>query len=58
MEFGGQAIWAILVTLGVVVLAGAMVYGLMRNRSRTLGEKVVSEASTKQIYEREDRDAS
>ncbi len=58
MEFGGQAIWAVLVTLGVVVLAGAMIYGLMRNRHRTLSEKVATEVSTKQVYDREDRDAT
>jgi hypothetical protein len=56
MEFGGQAIWAVLVTIGVVVLAAAMIYGLLRNRSRTLGEKVVTEQATKAVYDREDRD--
>jgi predicted MFS family arabinose efflux permease len=57
MEFGGQAIWLVLLTLGVVVLAGAMIYGIMRNRQRTLSERVMTEVETKREYEREDRDA-
>ena len=58
MEFGGQAMWLILLTLGVVVLAAAMIYGMMRNRTRTLGERVMTEVETKREYEREDRDPS
>ncbi|SMQ85261.1 hypothetical protein SAMN06295905_2538 [Devosia lucknowensis] len=58
MEFGGQAMWLILLTLGVVVLAAAMIYGTMRNRTRTLGERVMTEVETKREYEREDRDPS
>lgn len=58
MEYGGQAFWLILLTLGVVVLGGAMVYGIMRNRHRTLSEKVTTEIETKREYEREDRDKS
>lgn len=58
MEFGGQAIWAVLLTVGVIVLAAAMIYGSMRNRSRTPAERVVTEAATKREYQREDRDAS
>jgi predicted MFS family arabinose efflux permease len=56
MEFGGQAMWAVLLTIGVVVLAGAMIYGVLRNRQRTPVEKVVTEAATRREYEREDRD--
>lgn len=58
MEYGGQAFWLILLTLGVVVLGGAMVYGIMRNRKRTVSEKVTTEIETKREYEREDRDKS
>ena len=58
MEFGGQAVWAVLVTIGVVVLAAGMIFGLMRNRNRTLSEKVTTERATKQAYERENRDAT
>ncbi len=56
MEYGGQAMWLVLLTLGVVVLAAAMIYGTMRNRSRTLSERVATEVATKREYEREDRD--
>lgn len=56
MEYGGQAFWLILLTIGVVLLAGAMIYGTMRNRKRTLGERVATEVATKREYEREDRD--
>lgn len=56
MEFGGQAFWLILLTVGVIVLAGAMIYGSMQNRKRTLGERVATEVATKREYEREDRD--
>lgn len=58
MEFGGQAIWAVVITLGVIVLAGAMIYGMMRNRQRTLSERILTEVETKREYEREDRDPS
>ena len=58
MEFGGQAMWAVLLTLGVVALAGAMIFGTLRNRQRTPTEKIVTEAATKREYEREDRDQS
>ena len=56
MEFGGQAIWAVLITIGVIVLAAAMTYGILRNRNRTLSEKITTERETKRVYEREDRD--
>ncbi|MBJ3786161.1 hypothetical protein [Devosia sediminis] len=58
MEYGGQAMWLVLLTLGVVVLAAAMIYGTMRNRQRSLSEKVTTEVETKREYQRENRDAS
>jgi hypothetical protein len=58
MEYGGQAIWLILLTLGVVVLAAAMIYGTTRNRKRSLAERVTTEVETKREYQREDRDAT
>lgn len=58
MEFGGQAFWLVLLTFGVAVLAGAMIYGTMRNRQRTLSERVRTEVETKREYRREDRDDS
>ncbi len=58
MEFGGQAIWAVVITVGVAILAAGMIYGIMRNRQRTLSERVLTEVETKREYQREDRDAS
>lgn len=54
----GPAFWLILLTLGPVVLALAMGYAIIRNRSRTPAEKAQTEAATKREYEREDRDQS
>lgn len=56
MDFGGQAIWAVLITVGVVILAAGLIYGMSRNRQRTLSERVLTEVETKREYEREDRD--
>ena len=58
MLFGGQAMWLVLLTVGVVVLAAAMIYGTMRNRQRTLSERGLTEVETRREYEREDRDPS
>ena len=56
MDISGQTFWLILLTLGVVVLAGAMAYGALRSRARTRREAAVTEAATRQEYAREDRD--
>ena len=56
METTGPALWLILLTFGVVVLGAAMIYGTMRNRQRTLSERVTTEVETKREYQREDRD--
>lgn len=58
MDMIGPSLWLILLTVGVVVLGGAMIYGTMRNRQRTLSEKVTTEVETRREYQREDRDAS
>ena len=58
METIPPYIWLIALTLGVVLLGGAMIFGTMRNRQRTLSEKVTTEVETKRNYQREDRDAS
>lgn len=58
MDIAGPTMWLILLTIGVVILGGAMIYGTMRNRTRTLAERVTTEVETKREYEREDRDAS
>lgn len=56
METTGPALWLILLTVGVAVLGAAMIYGIMRNRQRTLAERITTEVETKREYEREDRD--
>ncbi len=58
METSGQTFWLILLTLGVVVLAVAIFYGIMRNRQRTLGERIHTEIETRKEYAEEDRDRS
>jgi len=57
METTGPALWLIVLTIGVLILGAAIVYGIMRNRSRTLSERMRTEVETKREYEREDRDA-
>jgi hypothetical protein len=54
----GASFWLILLTIGVVILGLAMVYGIMRNRKRTLGEQIQTEIETKREYVAEDKDAS
>ena len=54
----GPSIWLILVTIGVVVLALAAVFGIMRNRQRTGTEKAITEAATRANYQAEDKKGS
>jgi len=46
------ALWFI----GSGVLGVALVYGIMRNRRRTLPEKQKTEEATRELYRAEDRD--
>lgn len=52
----GPSLWLILLTLGVLALGAAMAYGVLRNRKRTTGERIATEAATRQEYASEDRD--
>jgi hypothetical protein len=54
----GPALWLILLTIGVVALGAAAVYGIMRNRQRTLSDRVTTEVETRREYQKEDRDES
>lgn len=56
MEIAGPVLWLIALTIGVVVLGAAILYGMARNRDRSLAERVTTEVETKREYEREDRD--
>jgi hypothetical protein len=58
METSGQTFWLLLLTLGVVVLAAAIIYGMLRNRQRTRLEEATTEAATRREYDKEDRDAT
>jgi hypothetical protein len=57
MDIAGPAFWLILLTIGVLALGGAMIYGIMRNRERTLAERVTTDVETKREYECEDHNA-
>jgi Sec-independent protein translocase protein TatA len=50
----GPSLWLILLTIGVIVLGAAAVYGIMRNRTRTVSEKLHTEAATRAEYKSED----
>jgi hypothetical protein len=54
----GPSIWLILLTVGVIILAGAIIYGIMRNRQRSVSERVHTELETKREYAAEDRDGT
>ena len=58
METSGPALWLVVLTVGVIALAAAIVYGMVRNRQRGPIERAVTEAATKEEYRREDRDDS
>ncbi|HEV7292188.1 MAG TPA: hypothetical protein VGN79_07695 [Devosia sp.] len=52
----GPSLWLILLTVGVVVLGLAAVFGVMRNRKLTRGEHAARDAGTVREYKVEDRD--
>ena len=58
MDTSGPTFWLILLTVGVVVLAAAIIYGMLRNRQRTWQEIATTEAATRREYAEEDRDQS
>ncbi|MVT00014.1 hypothetical protein [Devosia marina] len=51
----GPALWLVVLTVGVIVLGGAMAYGMRRNRDRTLSEKITTEVETRRGYEEQDK---
>ena len=54
----GPSLWLIVLTVGAVLLLAAMIYGFYRSQQRSRAEEALTEAATRQEYEREDRDAS
>lgn len=46
----------LMVVAAPVLLAAAIVYGMMRNRGRTQAEKRRTEQATRELYDREARD--
>lgn len=55
MDFGAS-VWAIPLTIGVVVLGAAIAYGIMRNRKVTPREHAQTERKTAELYDAEQRD--
>ncbi|RJF75525.1 hypothetical protein D4Q52_09300 [Rhodopseudomonas palustris] len=41
--------------IGILILAAALIYAVMRNRQRTAAEKQLTEAATKANYRAEER---
>lgn len=41
--------------VGAGILALAIIYGIMRNRSRTQTEKNITDSATRELYRSEDR---
>jgi hypothetical protein len=56
MDILGQSTWLSVLVGGTIILALAIVYAMVRNRRRTLGERVATEAATREEYKAEDRD--
>ena len=54
----GPSFWLIVLTVGAVALLAAIGYGLYRSQQRSRAEKALTEAATREEYEREDRDSS
>ena len=52
----GPMFWLILLTVGVVALGLAMALATSRNRKRTTGERLATEAATRREYREEDKD--
>jgi hypothetical protein len=53
----GPVFWLMLLSVGVLALGLAMAYGISRNRTRTAGERHLTEAATRPEYQNEDRGA-
>ncbi|WIY53577.1 hypothetical protein O9Z70_03295 [Devosia sp. YIM 151766] len=58
MSASGPAMWMFAIAGGAVILFCALVYGIMRNRDRTLAERRTTEAASRAEYSAEDKDKS
>jgi hypothetical protein len=50
MEADGGGLWPLLTILGPLVLAGAIIYGMVRWRRRSAGQKRAGDEKTKRLY--------
>ncbi|WP_181701798.1 hypothetical protein [Chthonobacter albigriseus] len=52
---GYSFLWLIVTAGGAALLGAGFVYGIMRNRHRTVGEKRAGEIGSHEVYEAENR---
>ncbi len=51
----GPTLWLIAIAGGFLLLGAVFYYGMRRNKDRTVGEKIATEAGTRQVYKEEER---
>lgn len=51
----GTALWFFTIVGGAAILGVALAYGVIHNRSLTLGERFATERGTRELYEKEER---
>lgn len=50
--------WAFVALGGIIILGIFIAYGMMRNKGRTPRERAVTEAATRDLYDKEGRGTS
>ena len=54
----GPTFWLMLLTIGVIALGAAMVFGMRRNQTRSRSDRLATDAATRRQYQAEDRNRS
>lgn len=54
MDLGGAS-WAIILIVGPLILAGALLWALLRNRRRGPADEARTEQATRELYREENR---
>jgi Flp pilus assembly protein TadB len=54
----GPTFWLMLLTIGVIALGAAMVFGMRRNQARSRSDRLATDAATRRQYQAEDRNRS